>query len=166
MRILFAGLSLVGLLIAVAFWAHMFATDAKMASDVRKNLNGPANQIAGRGEDGTPALDSITLSAGNVGGHLRSLVVMDIVPGGAMEKVYGLKKGDEILEAGDYTIGINDDLDTAKSMLLVKYGGGLPLKVRRAGAEIMLPLAGAVTAPLSPEQALRNQLNQIQNQGR
>lgn len=153
MRGIFGGLSLVGLLISVAILAYVWATHTAVVAKTAKDINGPVNQIAGRGEDGRDAMESITLSPGNVGGHLRSLVVDSIVAGGAMDKVYGLKPKDQILEMGDYAVETNDDFGTATAILLEKYRAGVPLKVRRAGQEIML----------APEHSVADQLNALKS---
>lgn len=87
-------------------------------------------------------LESITFSASNVGGPPNSLVVEAIVAGGLMEEVYGLKTSDRILEIGDHAVETNDDFRMATSILLGKYWASVPLKVRRAGQEIMLAGSG------------------------
>src|SRR5689334_22881973 len=57
-----------------------------------------ARQIAGYDEDGVKASDTIKLADETSGGKLTGVLVTGITPGGAMEKFYGLKRNDSIVE--------------------------------------------------------------------
>src|SRR5689334_11419401 len=97
---------LVSLLIGIAIMAYIWSMHTAQVSKSGSEAQKQAQRLSGRGEDGKSALESITTTADNSAGHLKALLVTDIVPGGAMEKVYGLKKGDRILVVGNYPVDL------------------------------------------------------------
>ena len=144
MRALFGGLSLVGLLLAVAIWAYVWSKQTAEVAKTAKEVNPVVNQMAGRSEDGKSAIESITLSEGYLNGQLRSLVVTDIVAGGAMEKMYpDLKKGDRIVEMGDIPVDATGSFDAAKDMLIDRgFKTGADLKVLRGNSNNSIVVTG------------------------
>src|SRR5689334_15988501 len=94
-----AGLGLLGLLVVVAIalvWFNQTQTPI-----IRKGAEAQnhAQQISGHGPDGLSAEKSVTLEPkGN------ALLVTDVVPGGALDKYFGLKKDDEIIQIGQFPV--------------------------------------------------------------
>src|SRR5688572_3759335 len=67
---------------------------------IGKQAETEVKQIGGRSADDTPATHSFTVAAEKSGNKIDSLLVTSVVPGGAMDTYYGLKKGDFIVEIG------------------------------------------------------------------
>src|SRR5690349_12229394 len=90
---------LVSLLICIAIMAYVWSSHTSQVSSSGKQATQQAQQIAGRDENGKPALDSIQTAPDTERGRFR-LLVTKVDPGGAFDKVYGLKTGDRIVNAG------------------------------------------------------------------
>lgn len=95
-----AGIGLVGLLIGVGLLVYLFAEHSIPTARQGKAAQDEAQQIAGYGDDGRSAMESISVSRQEKNGKLVALNVDSIVPNGAMQKFFGLQAGDSIVEIG------------------------------------------------------------------
>lgn len=149
-----AGIGLVGLLIGVGLLVYLFAENSIPTARQGKAAQEEAQQIAGYGEDGRSAMESISVSRQEKNGKLVALNVDSIVPNGAMQKFFGLQAGDSIIEIGSQAgmekvkelIG-GDDM--AEPKLLEAFQQKRQLVVQRNGKQITLP-GGAVVAGAAP----------------
>jgi hypothetical protein len=131
--------------IVVIMWAIELPS-AQNAASVQKKVKPKVEQIAGHGADGTNAADSVQVRAQSNGGRLNSVIVTDVAPGGAMEKYFGLKKGDQIIEIapqGGVMMPVSDmqDAGNAKDQLLSAYPQSQQITVMRDGQKLTLPAA-------------------------
>lgn len=159
---------LVSLLVVVAIIVMVFRYTQVPVIQTGEKAKDQARQIAGRSQDGTPAMNTFKTEGKFRGGTLEALTVTDVSPGGAMAE-YGLQKGDQIISVDGQKIGeiSVDDPETAKAMV-VQHGfqANLPIVVRRGAQEITLPdrnpsngTAGAASAPSrTPQQPQDNSL--------
>src|SRR6266496_5562599 len=100
MRMIFG---LVGLLvvIGVIVWilSSAYLPHTHQVLKLRERIQPQVQQIAGQDTDRGDARQTISLDAENTGGgKMKSVVVTQIKPGGAMERYFGLQKGDSIVE--------------------------------------------------------------------
>jgi hypothetical protein len=138
------------LLICIAIGGYLWSTHTAAVSKSGTEATDQARQISGHASDGSNALDSVKTEASNdTSGHFKALLVTDVTAGGAMEKYYGLKKGDRITMEGQYDV-LNGGADTASAMLLDTYEKFQPLTVIRDGQELTLPLTASLPAPSLP----------------
>ena len=152
--------SLVSLLIFALIIAYLWATHTAAISKPARQAKEEVTQLSGHDENGKPALESIKTDAGlDAGGHLKSLVVTDVVPDGAMDKFYGFKKGDRITNEGQYDVTTNGDAEMARAMLLDAYEKHQSVEVIRDGQQIELPLGGTAG------KTTQDQFNQLQHIG-
>jgi len=149
---------LVSLLVAVAIIAWLMSMQAPTLKTAAKTRE-QTKQMAGYDEDGTRAMDSITLDSDSSGSKLTAVVVTDIKPNGAYARYYGLKKGDKIVQVGDQRVrDMNNDGELAKSFVQEAYQLQQQLVVNRNGKEITLPqpktdTAAADSSPSSDDSA-------------
>jgi hypothetical protein len=152
-------LGLVSVLVCGVIVAYVWANYTATVSHSGTKATDQATQLSGHGADGKSALESIkTTPELDASGHLKSLVVSECKPDGAMDKFYGFKKGDKIISEGQYELAMNPDADTASAMLLEAYKQFASVEVIRDGKKISLPLAG-------PGKTIQDQFNQLQHVG-
>lgn len=132
--------TLPGLLVTVCIALIIFAKYEIPVAQKGQQMKPVAQEIAGRGEDGQDAGRSITYEADYKGNQLKGLIVKTLVPGGAMEKHFGLQVGDEIVQIGEMTVDTYPDDATAEAMVQQDaFSGGKALKVIRNGQTLILP---------------------------
>jgi hypothetical protein len=148
-----AGIGLVALLLGVGLMVYLFSEFSIPVAREGKNAQEEARQIAGYGEDGRSALESVSLSPQHKNGKLVGLQVASVVPGGPMDSYYGLRAGDVITgigsQAGMEKVSqlIGGD-DMAEPKLLEAYQRKMQITVARNGREMTLPATpGASPAP-------------------
>ena len=180
---------LVSLLLCIAIMAYVWSMHTSEVSRSSKEARQKAQQISGRDEDGKPALDSILTMPETVRGKFQ-LNVTRVDPGGAFDKVYGLRVGDRITVAGQFPLDMYNDEATARSMLLMAYQSavagptepGARLTVIRNGKEMTLtqvtppgtptatntpPAPAQPSTPVQPPsqgKVIQNQINDIKKQ--
>src|SRR5438270_8658681 len=101
MRTAFGLLGILATLIAIVFALSYIASskDTKKAISNVQQARQTARQVAGYDEHNRPASESITIKGERGdGGKLIDVVVTGIDAGGAMEKHFGLKRNDTIVE--------------------------------------------------------------------
>jgi hypothetical protein len=98
------GFGLLSLLITIGLIAYMWSTYNSAVSKGGAKARDQAQQISGRGPDGEPASKSVKLEAKTKNGQTESFEVTDVTPGGALEQYFGLKKGDSIVQVGDFPV--------------------------------------------------------------
>src|SRR2546430_15609135 len=95
---------LIGLLVTIGVIVWIMAAvelpHTQAVVGAQKQVKPAVQQIAGRDENGIDARDSIKLGAETSGGKMSSVIVTELTPGGAMEKYFGLKQNDSIVEIG------------------------------------------------------------------
>jgi hypothetical protein len=148
-----AGLGLVGLLIGVFILMYIWSQNAAVVTTASKQATADAQQFAGRDEDGVPVKESVKLDPFvRPNGKVSGVMVADVTAGGAMEKYYGLKRGDVIVAAGQMDLRDQDD-DMAMALIFQEgYQKKGQLRVKRGLKEIMLP-GGEVISDASPQPA-------------
>jgi hypothetical protein len=99
-----AGIGLLGLLVVVAIAFVWFQQTQIPIAKKGKETQDQAKQLSGHGPDGLPAAQSITLEPKGAGGRTDHLLVTSIVAGGALEKYFGLQKGDQIIQVGQFAV--------------------------------------------------------------
>jgi len=149
---------LVGLLVTLgviaALWSVYHPADIVRIAEPAKRT---AEQIAGVDSQGVRAKDSIKLQPFLKDNKLRYILVDDIVPGGPMEKYFGLKRNDSIIAAGPLDFK-DQDAEMALELIQKAYQEKGRLTVIRSGKQIELPLPpGSEPAPnTKPPPANRN----------
>jgi hypothetical protein len=140
-------------LIGVFFLVYIWSQNASEVATANKHATREAQQFAGRDEEGVPAKESIKLEPFlNTNGTVKSILVSDVTAGGAMEKYYGLKRGDVIFAAGQMDLRGQDD-DMAIALIFQEgYQKKGELRVRRGMQELLLP-SGQVLSDATPPQA-------------
>lgn len=147
--------TLSGLLITVALIMWAFSRTSIPAAKQGEAARQDAQQISGRDNDGTPVAQTFALEAQSPSGKLKSLLVTSIDPGSAMERYYGLQKGDQITSIGELTVDAFNDGDTAIAMAQQAYQEKKALVVIRDGKEMTLAGSDAATpapSPANPQQ--------------
>jgi type II secretory pathway component PulC len=140
---------LVSLLVVVGLMFYMFTKNTGTVMDKSKDARKDAAQFAGQDEDGVKARDSITLEAVHTGGgKFHGMSVKTLMPGGPMEKYYGLRVGDEIIQANQ--LDLKDYEDMAKALVEESYSRKTPIVVMREGQRVTLPIEGKPATPQSP----------------
>jgi hypothetical protein len=150
-------LGLAGILvtIGVIVWIMSAITlpATKNALYVKRKVTPQVEQMAGHTSDGTNAADTVQVKREERGGHLSAIVVTQVVEGAAMDKHFGLKKGDAITEIGPLAVKDMGSAEEAKDYLTAEYQHSGQITVRRDGKEIKLPLPAAEKAPAAPAAA-------------
>ncbi|MDB5358543.1 MAG: hypothetical protein JWN24_4996 [Phycisphaerales bacterium] len=145
---------LVSLLVVAAIGCWLFVTYNKPVLDTGRKAHDEASQIAGRENDGTPIGQTYDTTPEDKGGHLNDLLVKRVDAGGAMEKHFGLKVGDQVITIGSINVRDNNDADLARAMMDEAYQRQQELVVLRNGQQITLPMqAGAPAVPATSPSA-------------
>jgi PDZ domain len=141
MRAFSGAFSLVGVLVVLCIIMVIWRKYEYPVLKTGAQLQPIAQQISGHDENGQDASHSITYDPDYKGNQLKGLIVKTIVPGGAMEKHFGLVVGDEIVQIGQEDMAIyNNDSDlAAASVLQDGFEKGEALQVKRNGNIIILP---------------------------
>jgi hypothetical protein len=147
-----AAFSLVGLLIGVFILMYVWSQNTAAVSSASKQATADAQQFAGRDEEGVPAKESIKLDPFLRNGKVTGVLVANVTAGGAMEKYYGLKRGDVIVAAGQIDLRDQDD-DMALALIFQEgYQKKGELRVKRGPKEMLLP-SGQVLSDATPQPA-------------
>jgi S1-C subfamily serine protease len=171
---------LIGLLVTIGVIVMIMNTVLKKEQTVISAGNkarDEVKQFGARSEDMTPAQNSVTFEEQQTGGRFEALRVTSVVPGGAMDKFYGLRANDVIVEVNGMRMRdlAPNDPDLGQSLVIDAFTKSQPITVLRNGQQTTLPRpAGAQTAtpdpaapaqPQPPEQntdPLQRQLDAIQ----
>src|SRR3954453_17261295 len=94
------GIGLLALLMGVALMFYLFTQNAHSVNQARKQIQPQAEQFSGHGPDGAPASASVKLDSKLKNGKTDALLVTDVTTGGALDRYFGLQKGDEIIQIG------------------------------------------------------------------
>jgi hypothetical protein len=168
------GLAGILVTIGVIVWIMSAITlpATKNALDVKRKVTPQVEQMAGHTSDGTNAMDTIQVAGQSPGGRLNALRVKSVSAGGAMDKHFGLKEGDVIIEIapqGGALMPVKDmsSVEDAKVQLFTSYQNSQSIVVLRNGQKVTLPLAAAPKTPAAPaagtsKDALQQQLDAIQ----
>ena len=150
-------LGLVSLLVVLGIILLLFSIYEAPMIKSGTNARQQAQQIAGRDEDNAPVTDAIVLDAQDHNGRMEGVVVKSVVPGSAIETLYGFQPGDVILQLGELTVrDYMSSPDEAKDFLLKAYQENRPVVVMRGYERVTLPLeaparnAAASAAPPKP----------------
>src|ERR1019366_812308 len=149
-----AGIGIISILIAIAIILMVafsgpgggYVPTVTKAGNV---ANSEAAQLSGKDENGVRAQDSIALEADMPGSKLRGLIVKNILPGGPMQTVYSLVKGDEITGTAQLSFRGDTDAELDKDLVFEAYGKNQPLVILRNGRELTLNPDSALTTAQS-----------------
>lgn len=169
---------LVSLLVVVGLMFYMFTKNTGTVVKKSENARRDAAQFAGQDTDGVKAKDSIELDPVHTpGGKFRAMRVKTLMPGGPMAKYYGLRVGDEIVQANQ--LDLKDYEDLATPMVLESYSRKTPIIVMRDDQRVTLPIEGkpagtpqaanpdlsaGSTPAATPQQPAKDDRSTIQNQ--
>ena len=181
MRFALAGFGLLGLLITVAIILMVSTPHVQTVLKEGQHAKEEASIISGRDMNGRDARDSYHIEPQASGGKTVSFLVTKVVPGGAMETRFGLKKDDTITEINGQRIRDYNDDELAQAQMLDAYQRSWPVTVVRDGQtltlkpdEIVRGAAGTPTATQVPNNGptptrttnsdgVQGQLDAIQN---
>jgi hypothetical protein len=184
MRIAFAGFGLLALLITVAIILMAYVPHAQTVLKEGQHAKEEASIISGRDMSGRDARDSYNVEPQASGGKTVSLLVTKVVPGGAMEQRFGLKKDDTITEINGMRVRDYNDDELATAQMLDAYQRSWPITVVRDGQTLTLkpdeiaagasgtptvtpvPNNGAPNPGTGTDGGVQGQLNAIQNLAR
>jgi hypothetical protein len=150
MRIAFAGLGLLGLLITVAIMMYMSANEASVTVPVAMQARAEVQQFAGVDANGNRVEDSYTLDPQTraADGRLKSLLVSRLDPQSPMVAFFGLRKGDQIItsiyQAVNFNVPDESDAESAELKVREAYVHSGQLIVMRGGQQITLPDAATI----------------------
>ncbi|HZL38551.1 MAG TPA: hypothetical protein VFC78_24800 [Tepidisphaeraceae bacterium] len=153
------GLGLISLLLGVALIAYLWSKNTTVVMQKGNEARKQVEQISGHDENGGLASDSITTQPETgPDGHLKDLLVTNLVTGGPFESFFGLQKGDKIITIGPLEVGdryiMADDSKAAVNFLTDAYQTSKPLIVIRNGQQMTLPAQkGAPPVAASPAPA-------------
>jgi S1-C subfamily serine protease len=148
MRTAFGLLGILGALIAlVIVWIYVLNNpQTQVAIKNVQNAQQQAQAISGHDSHGRPVEWSITLDTENAGGKMSGVVVTSIIAGGAMEKHYGLRKGDLIVEIGPLPVSQMGSAAEAKDLLVGAYQRNDSITVVRDERRMTLPVEAPAPA--------------------
>ena len=167
MRIAFG---LIGLLVTVGVIVMIMSTVLEKEQTVisaGEKAREEVTQIGGYGEDMTPAANSATIEQQQSdAGKLESLVVKDVVTGGALEKHFGLKAGDVIIEVNGMKVRETpgNDPELSKAWLIEAYQKKQPIVVVRNNKRLTLPQDRGPAAPTAQQQPPTESSDPLQRQ--
>jgi hypothetical protein len=136
------GLGILALLLGVGLMFYlMFGSGyGKGVSDANKQMKEDAQGFSGRDAEGTPVTETVTFEPAEKNGKVTGIRILTVVPGGAMEKKYGLRPADIVY--GDTASPFDtvvSNADDCKTFLHTAYQYNRPLEVDRSGQKIRLP---------------------------
>jgi hypothetical protein len=155
---------LIGLLVTVGVIVWIMAAvelpHTQAVIGAQKQVKPAVQEITGHDENGMDARDSIKLDTETSGGKITSVLVTSITPAGAMEKHFGLKRNDSIVEIGGQggvmtQVKEYSSSDEAKDALLTAYQYSSPIVVVRDEKRITLPPAGSAPSPVERLQSIK-----------
>ena len=157
-------IGLAGILVTmgVIIWIMSAITlpSAKQAIDVKREVTPKVEQWAGHTTEGTRAVDTFRVKGEqSPGGRLTGLVVSEVVEGAAIDKYFGLRAGDVIIEIGPLSVRDQDSVAAAKDLVVDQYQRSGQVTVRRDGKKLKLPqpkgleVPGAAPPPADPAAA-------------
>ena len=151
MRMAFGIVGILGALVAIVWIMSYTLGGTETTLKVGKQKKQEVRQIAGYDESGVRATDTVKLAAETSSGKLTGVLVTNVTPGGAMEKHYGLKRNDSIVEiamGGGALTPVKEmgSADEAKDALLTAYQNSQPIVIVRDEKRITLPLESALSA--------------------
>ncbi len=145
-----AGFGLVGLLLCGAIIFYMMwgeGGSAQTSLEAKKHSEEIVNKVSGRDEQGAAVTAAISFEDAPKG-----LLVKSITPGSALEKKYGLKVGDIVLEAGPLELKAQP---SPQESIQLAYARDDTLVVMRGVQKITLPNDRNVgVAPPTPSVAI------------
>jgi hypothetical protein len=136
---------LVSILVAVGVIVWIMSTftlpATQQAIAVKKNVTPKVEQMAGQDSAGVRAADTVRLKGvTNSSGRMTGVAVSEITAEGAMERYFGLQKGDTITEIGPLSVKDMDSAAAAKDFLVDAYQKSGTITVLRDNRSVTLPL--------------------------
>ena len=164
MRMAFGLAGALGMLVAVVLiLKYTLPHEQKVLHQLQTQVKPQVQQIAGYDTNGRPASETITLDSQTRQGKFTGVIVTSVTAGGAMEKHFGLKKGDSIVDIGPLSVKDMDSASAAKDMLVDAFQRSQPIVVIRNEQRITLPVAAPAPAGKGTANAdpLKQQLDAI-----
>ena len=140
-------------IIILAFSMFLDSTNGPSVIGMGIIARDEAKQIAGIGMDGEAATNSAAFrEVTSNSGKLDSLLVTQVVRGGAYDTHFGLKRDDSITHINGMKVNdiANGDGALAKAMVSDAYARQWPITVVRDGQTIELPQKGVPPAAPAP----------------
>jgi hypothetical protein len=166
MRMAFGLVGILGGLVALVFILSHTLPGTEQNLKTARQAKDTARQVAGYDESGVKASETIKLAEETSGGKLTGVLVTSITQGGAMEKHFGLKRNDSIVQIGPLTMDEIGSAQSAKDYLVDAFQRSQPIVIVRNERRMTLPLtpapapaAGTSTnAPAKPAETSKDPL--------
>ena len=137
-----AAIGLLSLLITVALilWLMVGSGYLGAVSKQNQTMRQQVNVMGGKDETGTvDAIATIVTRVDRTGGKAK-LLVSSVTAGGPMDRHYGIRPGDRIVEIGGLEFGTNiDGRDAANDWIATAYARRQPIVVLRGAEKLTLP---------------------------
>src|SRR5688500_6621141 len=141
------GIGLISILVVLAIILIWFKNTQIPVIEKGQETKKEATQLSGRGPDQLPASQSVKLEAQMKNNQIESLLVTDVTPGGALDKYFGLQKGDVVVKVGQFDIRGNpyneqaevlvfEAAQTNKEIIVLRSGQRVTLSPKPAGAKL------------------------------
>ena len=152
MRVAMGAFGLVGLLITVGLLLYISSWNAQTVLQTSAPAKKMAEQLSGRNASGASVMTDLKLEPQMAGDQLRGLKVKSIAAGSEIEQYFGLKAGDNIVQAQLDFSSLMGDAEMASNMILDQYQKRGSIVVERNGQRLTLPQDknSAVAAPGTP----------------
>jgi type II secretory pathway component PulC len=131
--------SLAGILVVAGVIMWVYSRTEIPTLKQSENATNQAQQLSGHDTDGTPVAQTMTLEAHSTNNKLDGILVKDVLAGGAMERAYGLQKGDLMVQIGPMDVqSWNNDGELAISLAQQAYQQSQTIVVMRNGQRVEL----------------------------
>jgi hypothetical protein len=116
-----------------------------LLAKTKKEKEPLVQQWGGKDPKGRPFWESLDLQRWPERGDMKGLEVTRVDPTGPAASYFGLQTGDIITEIGMHEVGgpIIESVAAGADFLTDAFAKNFPIKIRRAGQELVLPGPGA-----------------------
>jgi hypothetical protein len=160
----FGLVGILGGLVALVFIMSYTLSGTEQNLKVAREAKDTARQVAGYDESGVKASQTIKLAEETRGGKLTGVLVTSITEGGAMEKHFGLKRNDSIVQIGPLTMEEIGNAEAAKDFLVDAFQRSQPIVIVRNEKRMTLPTAQPAGA--APAAGAANSSTKSPNSGK
>lgn len=141
------GIGLVSLLVVLLIGLFAFKWLSVPTIEQARPAQRQAEQLSGHGPDGLPASESVKLEPEGKNGRTEALRVTEVVPGGAIDQYFGLKKGDRIVKIGEFNVrDYPGGEQMAQAALYEAAQRNQPIVIQRDGQSLTITPANAFGA--------------------
>jgi hypothetical protein len=140
---------LFGILVAVGVMIFIMSRELtydKKVIDKGNTARAQAEQFAGVG-----ARESVQMApVESNGGRVDAIAIKALIPGGPIEKYYGVMVGDQVIQVGPQRVRDMNDSELAEAEILETYQRSGQIVVMRNGQKMTLPPASVSAAAIPP----------------